>query len=341
MRFGIKSMPRQAAIAMSLIFASSLATAIADPDGEPGFWSLQLENDLWGSNDDRFYTSGWQFSYASPSPPPDYLQSIAESLPFYSTGVTGYNGFNLGQKIFTPENIGTQALIEDDRPYAGWLYFESFIGHRYYDHGDREKINGLILNLGIVGPASLGEHSQDLVHRFTGSEEPEGWDNQLENEIGFNATYLHKRRYLFDIDTPRQTELSLHSGLTLGNVYTYASMGVIMRWGTYLKDDIGPPMISPGFPGLPAFNPNRQANWYLFAGLEGRAVARDIFLDGNTIADSHSVDKETLVGDLQFGFAVHYRDYRVAFSQMIRSREFEDQPEHSQYGLINFTLFAE
>ena len=332
--------PRAATLAL-LCLLTPLAPSAQDGENEPGFWSLELENDLWGSHDDRFYTGGWQFSYASPEAPPQYLRTITDLLPLYSKGVSGYYGYNFGQKIYTPENTTASRLQEDDRPYAGWLFVESFIGHRYVDHGDREKINGLILTLGIVGPAALGEESQRLIHRFTGSDEPEGWDNQLENELGLNATYLHKWRYIFDFDAPRQYETSLHTGLTVGNVYTYASAGFMLRWGVHLKGDIGPPTISPGFPGLPAFNPDRRANWYLFTGLEVRAVARDIFLDGNTNVDSHSVDKEPLVGDLQFGAAFHFNDMRIAFSQMLRSREFEGQSENSQLGLINFTLFVE
>ena len=230
----------------------------------------------WGSSDDRFYTSGWQFSYASPDRPPDYLQKISSLLPFYSKGDTVYHGFNIGQKIFTPEDIEATSLQEDDRPYAGWLFAESFIGHRYYDGGDKEKINGLILTLGIVGPASLGEQSQKLIHRFTGSDDPQGWDNQLDNEIGLNATFLQKWRRIIGIEDPRQYEISVHGGLALGNVYTFASTGVMLRWGTNLKNDIGPPTISPGFPGLPAFNPYRQPGWYLFSGIEVRLGRRDV-----------------------------------------------------------------
>ena len=310
-------------------------------EAETGFWSVEIENDLWGSQEDRFYTSGWQFSYASPRPPPDYLERVSDLLPFYNKGETGYYGLNIGQKIFTPADIQTTSLQPDDRPYAGWLYAEVFIGHRYQDHGDREKINGLILTLGIVGPASLAEESQLLIHDVTGSDDPQGWDNQLENELGLNATYLRKWRYIRDFDGQRQYETSLHSGLTLGNVYSYASAGFMLRWGTRLKDDIGPPTISPGFPGLPAFKPNRQTNWYLFAGIEGRLVGRYIFLDGNTNVDSPSVDKEPLVADLQFGAAIRLRNMRIAFSQMLRSREFEGQPDNTQLGLINFTLFVE
>ena len=318
-----------------------LLTPQAAAEAEPGFWSVEIENDLWGSQEDRFYTSGWQFSYASPQPPPAYLDQASELIPFYNKGETSYYGFNIGQKIFTPEDIQTASLQPNDRPYAGWLYAEAFIGHRYYDRGDREKINGLILTFGIVGPASLAEESQLLIHRVTGSDEPQGWDNQLENELGLNATYLHKWRYILDFDERQQYETSLHTGLTLGNVYTYASTGFMLRWGTHLKNDIGPPTISPGFPGLPAFNPNRQANWYLFAGIEGRLVGRDIFLDGNTNVDGPGVDREPLVADLQFGAAIHWRDMRIAFSQMLRSREFDGQPNNTQLGLINFTLFVD
>jgi hypothetical protein len=327
-------------LAVTVMVAALCGQASADP-GVSGYWSLQIENDLWGDKDDRYYTGGWQLGYAPSTPPPDYLQAISGWLPFYHDDDNGYHGFNLGQKIFTPEDIFATSVVEDDRPYAGWLFVESYIGHRYFDSSDREKVNGLILTLGIVGPASMGEQSQELVHRYSGSDEPLGWDNQLENELGLNATFVHQRHRIFNLGAPRQYEARLHSALALGNVYTYAALGIMLRWGTHLKDDIGPSTIGPGFPGLPSFNPQRSANWYLYAGLEGRAVARDIFLDGNTIVDSHSVDKKPLVGDLQFGFAFHSRDLRLSLGQMIRSKEFDGQPEHSQYGLINFTLFVE
>jgi lipid A 3-O-deacylase len=50
-------------------------------------------------------------------------------------------------------------------------------------------------------------------------------------------------------------------------------------------------------PGAAYFQtPKGGFGWCLFASFEGRAVARNIFLDGNTFTDSHSIDKKTFVG---------------------------------------------
>ena len=185
------------------------------------------------------------------------------------------HGYELGQAIFTPEDIERVDLIEDDRPYAGWLYFNLGIGSIYHDRGDRDRSNALMLTIGIVGPSSLAEESQSAVHEIVDATDPRGWDNQLEDELGLNATYLEKRRRIFDFDERYQTELGGHYSLTLGNVYSYAAAGLTWRYGTRLKGDIGPPSILPGFPGAPAFNPNQKSNWYLFGGIELRAMARN------------------------------------------------------------------
>jgi hypothetical protein len=42
---------------------------------------------------------------------------------------------------------------------------------------------------------------------------------------------------------------------------------------------------------------------YIIGAVDNRIVLRDIFLDGNTFADSHSVKKELHVADLTAGIA--------------------------------------
>jgi len=86
--------------------------------------------------------------------------------------------------------------------------------------------------------------------------------------------------------------------VTFGHVYIYAATGVMFRFGTNLNSDLAPPNIPPGSPGLSFFRASQQNSGYFFAGIEGWAVARNIFLDGNTFRNSQRVDKKCWVGIL-------------------------------------------
>ncbi len=130
-----------------------------------------------------------------------------------------------------------------------------------------------------------------------------------------------------------------HFGLSLGNVFTYGAAGLTLRFGEDFKGDFaGPPRIRPSMPGASHFQaPEGYFGWYVFAGIEGRAVARNIFLDGNTFADSHSVDKKTLVGDVQIGFALIFKRFRLTYTQVISSNEFDGQDQPHNFGALSLT----
>ena len=79
--------------------------------------------------------------------------------------------------------------------------------------------------------------------------------------------------------------------------------------GLNLPDDFGTAGISPSSTTSTPVEGNQQARrsrnfdlgLYVFARAEGRAVARNIFLDGNTFGHSQSVDHKWLVADLSVG----------------------------------------
>jgi hypothetical protein len=92
-------------------------------------------------------------------------------------------------------------------------------------------------------------------------------------------------------------------------------------------------------PGSGFFIPRHDFGWYLFAGIEGRAVARNIFLDGNTFRDSRNVDKEPLVGDLQYGIAITWRNLRLGYTHVLRTREFKGQGgRRDDFGALSLSL---
>src|SRR3546814_18362025 len=45
------------------------------------------------------------------------------------------------------------------------------------------------VSLGVVGPASLGEPAQKLVHHIVDSPQPQGWDTQIKNEPTLQFVY--------------------------------------------------------------------------------------------------------------------------------------------------------
>ena len=101
--------------------------------------------------------------------------------------------------------------------------------------------------------------------------------------------------------------------------------------------DFGPPRIRPSLPGSGYFRLQKDFNWYLFAGLEGRAVLQNIFLDGNTFSDSHSVNKKLFVGDLQAGLTAQWARFQFSYTQIFRTREFEGQGSADIFGALSLS----
>src|SRR5260370_1351909 len=97
------------------------------------------------------------------------------------------------------------------------------------------------------------------------------------------------------------------AGATAGNIFTYADAGALLRIGKGLGADYGPARIRPALSGTDFFNANRLddgVGYYFFAGVQGRAVARNIFLDGNSFRISPSISKRILIGDAQAAFSL-------------------------------------
>lgn len=79
--------------------------------------------------------------------------------------------------------------------------------------------------------------------------------------------------------------------------------------------------------------------WYVFAGVEGHAVAQNVFLDGNSFASSPHVDKKPLVGDLTAGAAFFWKDdFRLDIGLLTRTKEFYGQQGEDSYADLRFAF---
>ena len=98
-------------------------------------------------------------------------------------------------------------------------------------------------------------------------------------------------------------------GAALGNVAIYGDVGGTVRIGKNLRDDFGPPRPRPALPGSEAFIGDGSFGWYLFAGVDGQAVGRNIFLDGNTDGYSLRVSHRPFVGEFAFQIRIKKGDH--------------------------------
>lgn len=304
----------------------------ADPAGT---FAFLIENDSFSGND-RFYTNGFLFAWRAPSyDPPAWLAALTDrDGPLFPAGGTPRWGLAFGQKMFTPEDTLARDPDPRDRPYAGWLYGALTL-HSYTDRA----AGTLELQLGVVGPAALGEQVQNTTHDLLNIDRALGWSAQIRNEPGVNLVLNRQWRMNGAPDAGgRRFGLVPSVAASLGNVHTYAAAGLMLRYGTELDADFGPPRVRPVSAGSVFFQPTGRFGWYAFAGVEGRAVAHDVTLDGNSWRDSRSVEREPMVGDASVGVALVMERARLTATYTVRTREFETQPDFAQFGSLSLAF---
>lgn len=294
------------------------------------------ENDLIGSGRDEYYTSGVRLSYFDLNADfPDFAHELDDLIPTFSINETSSIVYSIGQNIYTPQNIRAADPVDrNDRPYAGYLYGSMGMVSLTENHADEIE-----LTLGIVGPAALGEQTQKAIHtHITDSPLPKGWSHQLKNEPAVTLAWQRSWPSFYSLDAGLlAASFSPYAGITVGNVYDFVNGGVSFRISprSELWQD-APVRVRPAMPGTGFFEiPERKWSWYLFGGLEGRAIARNIFLDGNTFTDSPSVEKENFVGDATAGLALTYDQIRVSYTVVYRTKEFEKQDDDTIFGALS------
>jgi lipid A 3-O-deacylase len=313
-------------------------------------FSIYWENDsVMGTDQD--YSNGlklnWSRPYRNESDGRKGLRLRAwtfKHLPFLQgPDAQKATTFSLGQFIYTPKDTDRTDLIIDDRPYAGY----TFLGFGFISVTPRIR-HFWEFNLGVVGPWSLAENTQNGFHDLIRTRHAKGWDHQLDNEIGLEAVYELK----WQAGTVMSShglgfDIIPHLGFQFGNIAISAKAGTELRFGWLLPRDFGNcPIRSACEAGIATDNwfgtskpgAHNSLGFHFFAGVEGRAVLRNIFLDGNTFGSSHHVDKEIYVADLMGGIAMNYGRFKASYAMVLRTPEFKQRRDRHAFGTINVSF---
>lgn len=317
-----------------LVAGQAFAQETTEPVKPKGTFSILVENDKF-TGTDRHYTNGFLISYLSGKDNvPGWLRAASQYLPGVDSDSAFRAGYVLGHSIFTPDDIETVEPIDDERPYAGWLY-----GGVALVSETANRLDTWELDLGIVGPSARGEEVQNGFHTLIGVDEANGWENQLEDEFGYLLTYERKWRNGWEYQgTGYGVDMTPHVGGGLGNIASYLNFGVTLRLGNDLDNDFGAPRIRPSLPGSNFFSPRDAFGWYFFVGADARVVGHSIFLDGNTDKESIGVDKELVVGDFQGGLVMNIFGARLAYTYVYRTPEFKQQDDPDKFASVSLSI---
>jgi len=322
------------AVAASLVLAWA-GPALAQSADADSIWTIRAENDAISTaqhGSDQNYTAGQQLGWTSGADVvPDFAAELSRGL--WGDGTVRI-GVGLTQQIYTPANKTLSVPNPHDRPYAGYAAISGLLMHDTDSSRDM-----LALSLGVIGPSAQGEEAQNGVHGLIRDTLAQGWSHQLPDEAAVEL--FDQRTWRIPVARLGGLEADVLPAVALGvgTVRDYAQISTVMRIGQNLDVDFGASRILPGTSGGDAFKSSDHVSWYVFAGANGQAVARDAFLDGDLFTRSAHVQRLPLVGELEAGLAVMWRGVRITYVQTWQTAAFRHQsPAQFSFGSLTASV---
>lgn len=268
---------------------------------------LYLENDFPFSTDTD-YTHGTEISY------------------FENSAKFGFDDVGIGimQMMYAPEDLDRYDLITDDRPYCGLLAI-NLVGKNHNNFHTDE----FVLTVGTMGKYAYAGETQSAVHRWLDCTEPEGWDNQLSNEVIVNGEA--KRTYVIPFQVLKQLYFDVEPGAVIqaGNWNDSAEAFVNFRLGNTSGNVIDTGITQRNKLG------NARASYWMLIGGSCKNVWHSTQLDGTIFSnDDYHVDSENMVYELRVGFGFGFNRFDMQFMNIYRTCEYTIQDNKPEFGVF-------
>lgn len=308
-------------------------------------FSFYLDNDgtflRLRNKTDRYYTSGIGLSFTQQGP---LAATWTDWLPLsrdYPRSRRAW-GLTLGQLMFTPTDLWKLPPDPRDHPYAGYLYAGLFL-----QRSNQSSSEHFQLDLGMVGSSSLAASTQRLIHQWTQTVVPAGWNAQLHNEP---IVQLHGRKS-WSPDAFRWTPLGRSqltiwivpdAVLALGNLWRHAELGTTLRFGWPQALPSGPDRLT----RIGELSSPPPLGWSLEAYLRPslRVSEHNLFLAGNTWRSSPRVEAIPWLWSFEWGAGVAYSTppatLSLNYGQTRRSPEFVRQEGPHLFASLTCSLLV-
>ncbi len=320
-----------------ICMALTLLTAFADADNNIDFMSFKAENDSF-FEEDGLYSNGLLLSWGyddvaalDKQSLPGWLAYLAQKSYLSSAQYQGYAiTYSFAHLLQTAIDIKLAELVREDAPYVGMLAWRGQLSA--YDAFTLDRAS---LTLGVVGPVAAAEPLQKLAHYVISANHPQGWNNQIGNEAVLQlqaerSWRVYKKKF-------KHTEMDLLTAANagIGNLRSDMGVAVGLRWGMDLQSSFSS---ASAFPMQKLNYAHHSSDgWYLFTNMSAFYVLNDIFIDGNSFQESHSVDLIHQQYGASIGAMANIAQWNIVYTLLQFSDQYHGQNQRSRFGSLTFT----
>lgn len=276
---------------------------------EKSYWGLRIifDNDIW-NNTDYYYTNGVAIELITPLANNSPINKILLGV---KSPVIEFVGFSIQQNMYTPINPDVSEILNNDRPFSAFLT----IGHFRETYNFEKKLRiKSTLDIGVLGPASLGGTIQNSIH----TEEPVGWQNQIQNSFVISYSSEIEKSIL----QTQNFELNIKGNASVGSLFNKAGGGLWLRVGRFIPVYKGPIRLI-GEPGK-----NNPLQFWFFAKGNTDFVLYDATLQGGLfnndnpyIISSNKLNR--FIFQASAGFAIYTGSFGIELENFYLSPEFK------------------
>jgi len=283
----------------------------------------RLDNDQYvNPYNDRYYMAGHLLNYTT------VLNTGKDCATLLGGGVVKKTlELEVGQQIYGPFATWARYIFIQDRPYTGYLYAGASMGW-FYDNESSLKVTAQV---GTIGRASMAEKVQKAFHHAFDLKDPEGWQFQLNNEVGLNLEAQYT--CLLYRNDSEWLDIAAAPAVRLGNTFSNATAAMQFRIGGLDKF-----YQSASTNSRVSMGGDRQKNeFYFFAIPQLSYVAYNATIQGGMfINDKGPVhfDVEPLVFTQQLGVQFASERWSASYTAFIRTREVKSTALSQQWGTL-------
>lgn len=280
--------------------------------GSERYIRLNYENDFFALSDE-YYTQGINLEFVAPA----IEKFPVARLLYQNKSLITKTGIAIEHQGFTPSDILTGEVLQNDRPYSSSLMLKTFsiVSNPYTNHRMVTQFS-----LGVIGPWAMGKEIQTALHeKINPDKVPKGWKNQVHNDIILN----YQIDYEHGLWIKRNFIITAKGGARVGTYNTRLNSSFTLMGGLFEN------------PFQFANTRDKNFQIYLYAEPQLNLIIFDATLQGGVFNDKrnpYTLDRNEisrLVFQQNAGLVIKIKGFTLEYAQTVMTPEFKTGTPHS------------